>query len=303
MAKPDSIATLQKLGMTGREARLYLALLEKRESTPAELHHSSGVMRTKIYETLEQMVSRGFCMERVENKRRYFRAVNPCVLKDMFTSLWRSEHAWRKEASKKVFGALDERFNRQDPDRSLDFIEVLRSMDQIHRRFLLEVENAGKEILGFNRSPYACLDPDVRDEQEKTILDSLKRGVKSRTIFMMEQDWMWLEEHYKGRRKSGEEIRFTLYLPMKMFIFDAKRVMLALPAVPGQTVADFTMLVVEDPGFTEGFFLLFDSFWNQAATPEAWSRQNKKSTRPDQKQQNVRRLGTDDDYRAADQAN
>jgi hypothetical protein len=60
-------------------------------------------------------------------------------------------------------------------------------------------------------------------------------------------------EQPSARRNSGEEIRFTHHLPMKMFIFDAERVMPALPGVSGESAADFTMLVVEDPGFTDGF--------------------------------------------------
>ena len=62
--------TLQKFGMTEREAKLYMAMLEKQETTAAELHRISGVMRSRTYEPLEQMVSKGYCCERVENKRR-----------------------------------------------------------------------------------------------------------------------------------------------------------------------------------------------------------------------------------------
>ncbi|MHC4941991.1 MAG: TrmB family transcriptional regulator [Planctomycetota bacterium] len=279
MADPKILSTLHKFGMTEREAKLYLAMLERKETTAAELHRISGVMRTKTYETLEQMVSKGYCLERVENKRRFFRAVRPAQLQDMFNRQWEHEQKWKQQTAEKIFGTLDKKFEQQPVDRSLDFIEVLRSMDQIHRRFLAEVKETEKEILGFNRSPYACLDPEVLKEQEKANFESLERGVVSRTVFMMEDEhWSWLEKHLYGAREAGEEVRIIDSLPMKLFIFDRKRVMLALPAVPGQTVADFTMLVVEDAGFTESIYLLFDMFWNSAFTPEQWKQRDASKT-------------------------
>jgi len=53
---------------------------------------------------------------------------------------------------------------------------------------------------------------------------------------------------------------------MKMYIFDQKRVMLALPAIPGQSETDFTMLIVEEPGFTESCMVLFDTYWDRASS-------------------------------------
>lgn len=272
MLEIETVATLQKFGMTEREAKLYMAMLEKPEVTAAELHRISGVMRTKTYETLEHMVAKGFCLERVENKRRYFRAIRPSLMKESFVRRWNSEQEWRQQAADKIFGTMDKKFEQiQKTDRTLDFIQVIRSREQIHRRFVSEVEKTEKSMQAFNRSPYACLDPDLLKEQEKANFECMKRGVTSKTVFMMEEPhWSWLEKHLFDAREAGEEVRITEKLPMKMFIFDRKRIMLALPAIPGQTEADFTMLIVEDPGFTESCVILFDLFWNQAYTPEAW---------------------------------
>ena len=58
---------------------------------------------------------------------------------------------------------------------------------------------------------------------------------------------------------------------MKMFIFDREKVMLALPAIPGQTETDFTMLIVQDEGFTESCLTLFNYHWDNAFTLEEWA--------------------------------
>ncbi len=276
MPEIEITSTLQKFGMTEREARLYMAMLEKPEVTAADLHRISGVMRTKTYETLEQMVSKGYCLERVENNRRFFKAIRPVRLKEMFQHRWDIEQEWRHRTAEDIFAPLDRKFlQQQHSDRSLDFIEVIRSREQIHRAFLERIRRSRMEVLGFNRSPYACLAPEVLKEQEQANFEMLERGVKSQTVFMMEgEHWSWLEEHLYKTREAGEEVRITDKLPVKMFIFDRKSVMLALPAIPGQTAADFTMLIVEDPGFTDSFVTLFDLLWNQAFTPEEWKKRD-----------------------------
>lgn len=272
MRKPAIINALQKFGMTEKEARLYLAMMEKPEATAADLHRITGVVRTKIYEVLEQMISKGFCKERVENKRRYFRAIPPAEVKAMFEHRWESEEEWRRQTAEKVFGTLEGTFTRyQSSDRTLDFIEVMRSREQINQRYLAEIGSAEKEVLTFNRSPYACLDPEVLEEQEDADFSCLNKGVHSQTIYMLEEQyWSWLQPHIEGMVKAGEDARISEHLPMKMFIFDRKKVMLALPAVPGDTEADFTMLVVEDPGFSESCLDLFHMYWGKSLTFEEW---------------------------------
>jgi len=264
--------TLQKFGMTERESKVYLAMLERTEMTAAEIHRVSGVMRTKTYETLEHMVSKGFCNERVENKRRYFHAIRPSELKATLQERWKKEHEWKKQASEDVFGALDERFiNQNGQVRSFDFIEVIRSRGQIHRRYLEHIIASRKEVLTFNRSPYACVAPEVLKEQEKAGRNNLERGVMTRSICMMEGEyWTWLKDHVSRMGSTGEEFRVAERLPMKMFIFDREKVMLALPAIPGQTETDFTMLIVQDEGFTESCLTLFDFHWERALTPAEW---------------------------------
>jgi sugar-specific transcriptional regulator TrmB len=270
MPSQDFIHTLQKFGMTEREAKLYMAMLEKQETTAAELHRISGVMRSRTYETLEQMVSKGYCHERVENKRRFFRATRPSELMDLFQRGWLVEQEWRKEASGDFVGTLESKFeNLADSDQLIDFIEVIRSRDQIHQRYVAQIKAVTSEVLAFNRSPYACLDPAVLKEQEEAVLASLAKGVKTRTLYMKEAEhWAMLERHLSEIDGAGEDFKIIAYLPMKMYIFDRKRVMLALPAIPGQSEADFTMLIVEEPGFTESCVVLFDVYWEKARTLE-----------------------------------
>ena len=90
--------SLIDLGLTEREAKLYLALLGRPEATPAELQRLSGIIRNKTYETLDQMVLRGYCRERVAGRRRFFSPTDPETLKETIR--------------KRLLDELDEKENR-----------------------------------------------------------------------------------------------------------------------------------------------------------------------------------------------
>lgn len=69
----DSVNLIRKLldlGLTEREAKLYLTLLEKKTFTALELQQIAKIPRTKIYEVLQKMMDRGICTQRSLGKEK-----------------------------------------------------------------------------------------------------------------------------------------------------------------------------------------------------------------------------------------
>ncbi len=56
----DIISSLMTLGLTGYEAKAYLAALSDTPSTGYKLSKMSGVPRSKIYEVIEKLIQKGF---------------------------------------------------------------------------------------------------------------------------------------------------------------------------------------------------------------------------------------------------
>lgn len=273
MKDPDILTSLRECGMTEREIKLYLAMLEKSEATAPELHRISGVLRTKTYETLERMVAKGFCIDRVESKRRYYRAVSPSELEEVLKHQWHKELQTKEGIAQPVFSHLEDRFKSAiDSDRSLDFVEVIRSQDQIQHRFKTLLSESKNEVLVFNRSPYISINPAMLKDQEKVVVKMLERGLRIKTVYLDEDEHRsWLGKHILAMQKAGEESRITDDLPMKMVILDRKQVFIALPYSAEQNHrVNFTNLLVEDSGFTSACVTLFDFFWNRSHEPDAW---------------------------------
>ena len=104
MREARTIEHLTDLGMNAREAKLYVALLRATEATPALLHRISGVPRTKTYEALDRMVASGLCSERLEGRRKFFRATRPTEVFSLLRRRWDLEHQLKCRIADDAFG-------------------------------------------------------------------------------------------------------------------------------------------------------------------------------------------------------
>ncbi|MFA4814501.1 MAG: helix-turn-helix domain-containing protein [Candidatus Gracilibacteria bacterium] len=72
------IEQLQKLGLTVKEATLYMAALELGEASPVStIAKKAGINRTTAYDLLESLVRRGLIIGSNHKKYRYYRAQAP----------------------------------------------------------------------------------------------------------------------------------------------------------------------------------------------------------------------------------
>lgn len=68
---------LEKIGLTSKEAKIYLTLLEINESHPSTISKKSGVKRPTTYVILEQLREKGLVSYLQKNGKTLFRAIDP----------------------------------------------------------------------------------------------------------------------------------------------------------------------------------------------------------------------------------
>jgi HTH-type transcriptional regulator, sugar sensing transcriptional regulator len=78
----DLTKTLSNIGLSDKEARLYLSLLEYNEALPSVLSRKSGIKRPTTYVILEQLKARGLVSQVRKGGATYFRALSPYSLLD-----------------------------------------------------------------------------------------------------------------------------------------------------------------------------------------------------------------------------
>lgn len=271
MSTERFIREFQDIGLSEREARLYLALLGKEESSAAELHRISGVIRSKTYELLENLVTKGFATERIEGRKKYFRPVPPDDLKQIVARDIDAEHERKKDVTNTLFTSLHAEFSSNNHNGNLDKVEVLRNNKQIHLRYLQFMRETKEELLSFSRSPYARANDSEGKVQEDVAETLLKKGVVFKGIYMLEDDTKdWLMPSMERYAEMGEEARFIDYLPIKLFISDQKRVLFSIENYTQEENSDFTMLVIKDEAYTTAMNAVFESYWAKAREAGEW---------------------------------
>lgn len=270
----DMAEVLTKYGFSLSETRLYLEMLRKQEVSAGELHRITGQSRPRTYELINQMVLKGFCQQRVEGRRKYYSAIKPSRLRELMQQQWQQKQK-REDA---LFEKMDELFiGGRDNNLSMDFIEVIRTKDLINHSFVTLVNEAESLIQAFVRSPFSGLTQENWEAQRDALRRADERNVTVDSLYSSEDmSTELLQKAFAATQElSNSHVRIISKLPAKMFVFDHKKVLLAIPSIPGEKVSDFTMMVLEDESNASVYSELFKVYWDEALVYQEWLKHNK----------------------------
>jgi sugar-specific transcriptional regulator TrmB len=266
-----TLKCLIDLGMSEREARVYFALLKKRRATASELQKLSGLPQNKIYDTLNKLTRDGHFLEKKEGRLRIFEIRDP---KESLAFAF-EEFKKRQKNIEEQKQEIEKLFRNGTPYvEPLEYIEVLYGNDNVHRKYVSLLRSVKKEILGFNRAPYACFTEEMVAEQEREGDLFLNRGGKSRAVIeISEKSPEWLFTSLEKESTPGEEIRISDSLPLKMAIFDRETLLLADEGGLASG-GELTMSAIKQEITVNGYVALFEFFWNHAIEYEEWKKRN-----------------------------
>jgi sugar-specific transcriptional regulator TrmB len=253
-----------EVGLTEREAKIYMTLLSGRMFTASDLQKSVDIPRTKIYEVLNKMVSRNICIEKKLGKNKMYEAVEPKLAMERIYETYKHELKQKRELIEQLSEVFTPIFeNSKAIINPLDFIEVMEEKTQIHRRYTKCVAGTRFEMLTFNKGPYASDNSERLKEQEDEEAKLLKRGGFSKGIYQFSEleEIDWLYESVKKSVYDGEKAKIVESLPIKMLIFDDEKVMFPLEQ-PIKTTNDLTMIYIEHKQLAAACRILFDYMWN-----------------------------------------
>lgn len=272
----DIIVKLQSLGISGREAEAYMALLQKHEMTAPEVAKLTTVSRTKIYEILQNLVKKGLCSEKFRNGLKVFSCIEPSI------ALQNILHSDERELSRKR--KLAENFKEQlmelyakkvtmnDP---LDFIEVISDIGQLRERWIKIQESTKKELIGFTKPPYVISFEDTLEIQESPAANKvILRGIYEFSHVKSEEEKELLIKGVESYEKLGEEVRVINELPMKLVISDEMVSMFVLENRVSLNMG-LTAMIVTHPDFAKMMKFVFTTYWDLSMTLEEYK--NKQS--------------------------
>ncbi len=274
----DLIAKLLPLGITGREAEVYIALLKNSALTATEISKITSVSLNKIYEVLQNLVKKKMCTENYLNGVKLFRCIEPKIAFQNIFSVFqedinRKKALYRDELEECLMSLYNQEKNGKSP---LDYIEVVSDRGQATDRFLTIQANAKSEILFFSKPPY------VNSQSLGGNIDEIgnvcKKRVQVKSIYecgIMEtreykDNLLNIIEHYEN---LGEEARIIDALPVKLVIVDESISIFSLI----DNVAfnpQLTTMIVHHPVFTMSQKTLFELYWDKSITIKDYKKEH-----------------------------
>ncbi|HZC73642.1 MAG TPA: helix-turn-helix domain-containing protein [Jatrophihabitans sp.] len=258
---------LVRLGLTQYEARVYLALIRRAVSGPADVARLAQVPRPRVYDVLRSLVAKGLAVQRPGNAAGYAAVPPEPAMQHLVQDHQRRlEHLQRdaRTVADELVPAFLAGSGHADP---MDYIEIIRDRAAMAKRFDELQAGVERELISFSTEPAV-----VPLEQNRVGIElagrHTMRSVYELSLLTEPGARAGIEEFIA----AGEQARFAEKLPMKLVVIDERIVLFALND-PVAGADELTSVVVDHSRLAASLKIAFESVWASALTlPQACRR-------------------------------
>jgi len=238
----------ENLGLTDKEAAVYISILELGSSTIQPIAAHSGVKRTSIYYFINHLVDLGLVEAAKIRGRLHYKALPPARLVTLQQN--------RLEEIKSALPQFESIFNVSTNKPKISYFEGQEQMQQI----VLEEHRCKKECLWIWPNKEAIDVVGGTDFMEKLIVKSRASKVFFRLIHFPDKLVPFKDD--KGNDEGFREIRYAkpgTTFPLAIGIFDTGKVGFLTSRKEGFGI------MIESVEFEAAMRFLFELFWEQAS--------------------------------------
>ncbi|MGB3478676.1 MAG: helix-turn-helix domain-containing protein [bacterium] len=261
------IEKMTAFGIPEKNAMIYSALLTKSELTAVEIQKMTHIPRTKVYEITHKMAQDNMCIEKHIHGKTKYQAVEPKKFFHYMIQKHEQELTDKKILAEDIETLASplytHRTQNTDPSKSA---EIIKDQASIHERYVDLLKTTNKEILGLIKPPYAHRNNELKlNEQDKILFQKIKKGLDARMLYEMPRTNIeGTYDYIKKCVKNGEKARVIDNVPVKMYIFDEKYIIVALTDV-NRDASQLTMYSIEHPSLAQAGKMLFNHLWKHAS--------------------------------------
>lgn len=248
------ITTLEKFGLSEKEAKVYLASLELGPQTVQIIAKKAGVNRVTTYVVLESLMKTGLISTYEKGKKTFFAAESPRNL-DNLVKREEANLQSKKQELQNLLPELEAIYNVSGPKPTVRFFEGKEGFKSLQK----ELEDATKKgdisYTFTNLDDVYSLYPDYK---EKQTADRIKQN-------------RWLKQIYNSSqgpiRKTidKENLRESRYVPRSKFPID-----ISLNIIPNKMLRiatyknGFYGISIKNPQIVNSIKTLYDLAWEAA---------------------------------------
>lgn len=245
----------EALGVSPREERLYVALVDQPWMTPAKLQQVCGLGADEVADCLASMEALGLVSRTTDEPLRLVPAPPDVAVEALI-----ARQTGGVEQARSGAAALMRRYRDvAHPRDSPRLVEVMSGQAAVRQRFQQLLAGTSKELLVFDKPPYAIPHTETAPQ-----LQLLEQDVTVRTVYEHQiLDDPEIVGHIETLGTRGEQARVLPTLPLKLAIAD-RRIAL-VPLTPHQPPMEASALV-HPCALLDALIELFDVLW-QSAVP------------------------------------
>lgn len=140
-----NLTQLKKIGLKEKEATVYTTLLKQGPSLANQIAKNTNILRSSIYDYLDILLKKGFISYTIKSGKKYFQAVNPEKILDIF-----KEQKLKEElALKQIIPELSNLQKLKEKKANIEVFEGKEGMKSVISYILKEKP---KEILVYGSS-------------------------------------------------------------------------------------------------------------------------------------------------------
>lgn len=248
------LEALIKLGLSDKEAKVYLAALELAKDSVQNIAKKAKVNRPTTYVILDKLMKLGLVSTVEEGKKTYFIAESPKELDNILRHQQQEIEQKRSE--------LDEVMNQllalQNTKEGKPIVRYFEGADGLEAmdRYGLDKMKKNSEILYI--IPIDIIEKQFPSRRKSAVGERVKMGIKSRAIYTHENGEI-------ADYTNKEELREGIFLPREQFPIDG-----TISIYPwGLKLYSFDSVkphgvIIESEGLAKNFTLFFNLAWKGA---------------------------------------
>jgi len=204
--------TLEAIGFTKGEVKVYLALLELGETSTGPVVKKSKVTGSKVYEILNKLIEKGLVSYTIKEKTRYFQASSPRRLMD-YVNKKEADLEKRKGEIQAIIPQLESISKSTEKSQTSHTFEGFQGIKTVFN-LILEVSKPGEEYYAFS------LGEEFNKKFKTFILNYHQKRIKNKIRVKIIASSKERKIFAELSKLSGLKIRYYPNpLPLGVFVF------------------------------------------------------------------------------------
>jgi HTH-type transcriptional regulator, sugar sensing transcriptional regulator len=166
---------LERIGLTGNEIKVYLALLELGQSTAGPITKAAGMHTSRVYESLLRLIEKGLVSFVIIANRKHFSAADPNSLQSYLDK--------QKEELQGILPELHRLKLEKAREQSAEVYEGYRGVKTVYDNIIEELSGAGGDeilVLGARAADESVI---ARTYFKQYTARRIKKKIRMRMIF------------------------------------------------------------------------------------------------------------------------